>query len=141
MDYITVQERFLAEEAIRDVEKAYDHAWRTGDIDGLLACLATDAVLMNPYGEIARGQAEIRHELTEVLRTLGSDSKHTSVISQIEFVTDDVAVVDGEAFVQDAQGDGGTGSLHHQFTDVLVRRNREWLIAHIRAYRVFNRND
>ena len=129
------------EDAIRAVEKAYDDAWRAGDIDGLLACLATDAVLMNPHGEIARGHAEIRHELTKVLRALGSGSKHTSVLSRVEFVTGDVAVVDGEAFVQDAQGDGSTGSLRHQFTDVLVRRNREWLIAHIRAYGVFSRTD
>lgn len=129
------------EDAIRAVERAYDDAWRAGDIDGLLACLATDAVLINPHGQIARGHAEIRRELTRVLRAFGSGSKHTSVISRVDFVTGDVAVVDGEAFLQDAQSGGATGSLHHRFTDVLVKRKHEWFIAHIRAYAVADRPD
>lgn len=127
------------EDAIRRVEKAYDDAWHAGDVDGLLACLTVDAVLMNPYGAIARGHAEIRHELTEVLRAIGSGSRHTSAISGVEFITGDVAVVDGEVFVRD--GTGETADLHHHFTDVLVRRNSEWLIAHIRAYTVFDATD
>ena len=127
------------EEAIRRVERAYDDAWHAGDVEGLLACLTMDAVLMNPYGEIARGHAEIRHELTEVLRAVGSGSSHTSAISRVELVTAEVAVVDGEVLVRD--GRGGTAGLHHHFTDVLVRRNGEWLIAHIRAYTVFEAKD
>lgn len=125
-------DRDADERAIRAVEAAYDAAWGAGDIDGLLDCLTEDAVLVNPRGAVARGHAEIRRELGGFLKGQAAGSKHSSVVSRVEFVTADVAVVDGAAVIEGADRSGM--SLIHGYTDVLVRRGGAWLIAHIRAY-------
>lgn len=123
------------EQAVRASEAAYDAAWRAGDIQGLLACLTEDAVLVSPRGDVARGLAEIERELGGLLRGPARGSAHTSRIIRVEFVTDDVAVVDGEATVHLAGEEESTGiPLVHRFTDVLVRRSGTWAVAHIRAY-------
>jgi uncharacterized protein (TIGR02246 family) len=128
------------EEAIRAVEAAYDAAWQAADIDGLLTCLTTDAVLVNPRGEVARGHHEIRQSLGEFIKTEALGSKHTSVISRVEFITPDVVIVDGEAIIERANEDKKhTSSLTHRFTDLLVRKNDRWAIAHVRAYVLMTR--
>jgi uncharacterized protein (TIGR02246 family) len=121
------------EAAVRAVEAAYDAAWQAGDIESLLACLSEDAVLINPRGEMARGHDEIRRELAAVLGGPARGSKHTSLISQVEFITADVAIVDGQAMIEPAGQDEPASALAHRFTDILIRKNRVWLIAHIRA--------
>lgn len=129
-------ERLPIEAAIREVERAYDAAWQAGDLDGLLACLSPDAVLVNPFGETAEGHAEIRNELAKVLGGSAAPQKHTSIVSRVAIVTDDVALVDGEAVVEDGPD---RAPLRHRFTDVLVRREEGWLVAHIRAYQHLER--
>jgi hypothetical protein len=62
--------------------------------------------------------------------------EHHSEIRRIEVVTDDVAVVDGEAHIvglprRDAEA---AASVTHAFTDVLLRRHEGWANAHVRAY-------
>jgi uncharacterized protein (TIGR02246 family) len=126
---------YQEERAIRAVEAAYDAAWQAGDIETLLTCLTENAVLVNPRGEVAKGHAAIRRELGEFLNGPAAGSKHTSLVSRVEFVTADVAIVDGEALVEmPGQNGQSTTSLTHRFTDVLVRKNYRWAIAHVRAY-------
>ena len=107
-----------------------------GDIDGLLACLTDDAVLVNPRGEVARGSAEIRRALGRFLTGEARGSHHRSVISRVEFVTDDVALVDGEAHLTEMQGvgEGASPAMSHGFTDVFVKRSETWAIAHVPDY-------
>jgi uncharacterized protein (TIGR02246 family) len=122
------------EAAVRAVEAAYDAAWQAGDVEGLLACLSEDAVLINPHGEMARGHTKIRRELELVLRGPAAGSKHTSVISRVEFLTPEVAIVDGEARIEgQGQPEQPRYALAHRFTDILVRKDQAWAIAHIRA--------
>jgi uncharacterized protein (TIGR02246 family) len=123
------------ESEIRRVEALYDTAWRHGDIDGLLACLRADAVLVNPRGGVARGHEEIRRMLGSYLADEARGTQHSSEILRIEYATDTVALVDGEAHIA-RPGDGRAAPylLVHGFTDVLVRNDNRWLIAHVRAY-------
>ncbi|MEE4025203.1 nuclear transport factor 2 family protein [Gordonia sp. PKS22-38] len=122
------------ESAILRVEADYDRCWANGDIDGLLACLTEDAVLVSPRGDVAEGHEEIRRELSDVLGGEALRSTHRIEVVRIRFVTDDVAVLDGIATV-DRPGDGDLPclSIEHRFTDVFVRRGASWLVAHIRA--------
>jgi uncharacterized protein (TIGR02246 family) len=116
---------------IRQLEASYDDAWRRADVDALVACLTEDAVVLNPRGEWAHGRDEIREMLDAFLSDEASGSVHESTITSIEFVTDDVAVVDARADISDV-GDGG--SITHLFSDIVVRSPDGWRIAHIRAY-------
>jgi uncharacterized protein (TIGR02246 family) len=121
------------EPAIRAVEAAYDEAWNNGDIEALVHCLTRDAVLVNPRNEVARGRAEIMRVVGEFLNGPARGSKHKSLISRVEFITEDVAIVDGQARIVDLAGHT-EHALIHQFTDILVRKNGVWAIAHVRAY-------
>jgi uncharacterized protein (TIGR02246 family) len=124
------------ESQIRGVEASYDQAWRAGDISALLHCLTEDAVLVNPRGEVARGHVEIRRLLGAFLCGEARGTRHDSALQRIELVTDDVAVVDGEARITalSAQPAMRHDRYTHRFTDVLVRQRGQWLIAHVRAY-------
>ena len=123
-----------AEEQVRAVEAAYDRAWGAGDLDGLLRCLAPDAVLVNPRGEIAIGTDAIRAALGGFLATEAAGSHHTSSVERISFIGDDVAVVDGRAVISPGPGDVHQATLEHAFTHILQHRDGTWQIAHIRAY-------
>lgn len=115
---------------VRGVERAYDEAWCAGDLDGVLACLAADAVIVNPRGEVAGGIDEIREIWGSFLTVEAAGSSHSSTLDRISFVTEDVAVVDGRAAISQANG----ALLEHASTDVVRRTDGRWRLAHVRAY-------
>ncbi len=125
--------RPLEEEHIRKTEAAYDHAWRQGDIEGIMGCFTDDAVLISPRGDVAIGKEQIRNLLSGFLGREARNTTHTSRITRISFVTDDVAVVDGEAFIAGSENLSASVK-HHSFTDILVRTGKGWLISQIRAH-------
>lgn len=125
------------EELVLKVESDYDKAWQEGDVEGIVACLTKDAILISPRGEVACGHQEIRNLLGEFLGGAARGSTHTGRIIRINFVTDDVAVVDGEAFIEGVDFADLSVLAHHRFTDILVRSGDVWLIAQIRAYAGF----
>jgi uncharacterized protein (TIGR02246 family) len=127
--------RQLDEELIRKTEAIYDNAWQQGNIEGIMACFKEDALLISPRGDMAFGKEQIRNLFTDFLGNDAKSTKHTSNITRISFVTDDVAVVDGEASIEGAENLSGN-IKHHRFTDILVRSGEVWLIAHVRAYAI-----
>ncbi len=128
--------RRAAEQAVRDVESTYDAAWGRGDVAAILDCLAEDAVLVSPRGDVARGRHEIASLLRDFLAREASGTRHVSTLVRVEFVTDEVAVVDGEAVIAVPPRDDRDEVvvLRHGFTDVLVVRNGRWCIGQIRGY-------
>ena len=118
--------------AVRAVELAYDRAWSAGDLEALLACVADDAVLINPRGETATGANEIRAALGAFLSGEAKGSVHESAITRVSFVADDVAVVDGRAEIRTPGSERPL--FEHPFTDIVVRTTSGWAIAHVRAY-------
>lgn len=118
---------------IRKTEEAYDQAWQQGDIKGIMVCFTDDAVLISPRGDVANGKDEIRNLLGNFLKSEAKSTKHTSHITRISFVTDDVAVVDGEAYIEGSENLSAS-DIHHSFTDILVRTGKGWLISQIRAH-------
>jgi uncharacterized protein (TIGR02246 family) len=125
-------DRQLDEERIRKTEADYDHAWKQGDMEGIMACFTEEALLISPRDDVAFGKAQIRDLLSGFIGGEAKGTKHTSRITRISFVTDDVAVVDGEALIEGAENLSDAIKLH-RFTDILVRSGDTWLIAHIRA--------
>lgn len=122
------------EESVLRVEAEYDQAWQAGDVEGVVACLKKDAVVITPRGDVACGHQEIRNLFGEFLGGPAKGSTHTSRIIRVNFVTDDVAVLDGEALIEGGEFAAASSLAHHMFTDILVRSGGVWLIAQIRAY-------
>lgn len=126
-------DRQIEEARIRETEAAYDQAWQQGDIEGIMVCFTNDAVLISPRGDVAIGKEQIRNLLSNFLGSEAKSTKHTSRITRISFITDDVAIVDGEAYIKGSEN--LSASLkHHSFTDILVRTGNVWLISKIRAH-------
>jgi uncharacterized protein (TIGR02246 family) len=122
--------------AIRALEAAYDAAWNAGDVRALVASFVPDAVLVNPMGKRATGQWEIARVLGEFLGGAAKGSRHTSVVLGVEFISDDVVLVDGEARLEGLSGAGDVlaPSFVRRFSDVVLRRHGTCLIAQVRAY-------
>jgi uncharacterized protein (TIGR02246 family) len=127
--------RNLDQQLIRKTEASYDSAWQQGNIESLMVCFTDDAILISPRGDTASGKEQIRKLFTDFLGREGKSTKHTSRITRISFVTDDVAVVDGEAFIEGAEN-LSAAVVHHRFIDVLVRKGNTWLISQIRAFAI-----
>ena len=123
------------ESDVRALECAYDEAWTSGDLGRLLSFFAPDAVIVTPYGDVWKGLPDIEEGLREVM-SQPSRGTHTSTINGVHFVTADVALVDGRAILHthEAQATAGDHPLLHSFSDVVVKRDGVWRIAHVRAY-------
>jgi len=123
-----------AEEAIRALEAAYDDAWNRGDVAALIACFTDDALIVDPRGGVTRGRADIRRLLSPMVGAGDGDSStHKSEIVRIEFVSPEVALVDGRAHIKGLPEEQNAKGLVHRFTDVVAWREGRWKIAHIRA--------
>jgi uncharacterized protein (TIGR02246 family) len=123
------------ENEVRALEAAYDEAWNRGDVDALLACMTDDVLVVDPLGRVSRGRDEVRNLLAPLVAPTGGDSTHKSEIVRVEFVTPDIAVVDGRAHIEGLVLVPGEAALDrfHRFTDVVVRYAGQWKIAQIRA--------
>jgi uncharacterized protein (TIGR02246 family) len=129
----TKANRKLDEQLIRKTEASYDSAWQQGNIESLISCFTDEAVLISPRGDEAFGKQQIRNLFTDFLVREGKSTKHTSRITRISFVTNNVAVVDGEALIEGVEN-LSTAVARHRFMDVLVRNGDVWLISQIRAF-------
>jgi uncharacterized protein (TIGR02246 family) len=131
---VSIDTRERDDAAIRAVEEAYDTAWSAGDASALAALFSADAVVVNPLGKVARGRTDIQRVLGEFLRGPARGSRHSSMVTAVQFVTENVAVVDGEARLERARCEAPQPSVVHRFTDVLVKQGGTWLIAQVRGY-------
>jgi hypothetical protein len=61
------------------------------------------------------------------------DSTHKSKIVRVEFVTPEVALVDGRAHIKGLPEEQNEKVLVHRFTDVVAWCEGRWKIAQIRA--------
>lgn len=126
-------EQSTAQEAIRALETAYDDAWNRGDVDALIACFTKDALIMDPRGGVTRGHGDIHRLLLPMVASGGAATAHDSEIVGIEFITREVALVDGWAYIKGLPEDRAGEGLVHRFTDVVVCLEGRWKIAQIRA--------
>jgi hypothetical protein len=67
MTDFTEHDRSADERDIRALERAYDEAWTAGDIERVMTVFTPDAEVVNPYGQVANGVAEIEPMLRSFL--------------------------------------------------------------------------
>jgi uncharacterized protein (TIGR02246 family) len=125
------RDRGRDEAEIRAIETSYDNSWSRADMAGLLSVLEPDVVIVDPLGGTSVGVPAARRLLQDFLSGPGFASTHASRPKRVSFVSCDVALFDGEATIE---GPNLREPLVHGFTDVLVRREGRWRIAHTRAY-------
>ena len=120
--------------AIQELEREYDEGWNRGDAAYLASLYHREAVVVNPLGEVSRGQDAIRAALEAFLLGAARNSRHFSTVSRISRVADRVVIVDGEARLEGILSAGLRSTVFHSFTDIVVKEGQRWIIAHTRAY-------
>jgi uncharacterized protein (TIGR02246 family) len=135
-DFRDTRDRARDEEVIRAVEAAYDAAWDAGDLGALIALLTADAVVVDPFGGVTEGREAVGRAFASLFEAGARGSTHQSKVIGVRFVTDDVAVLDGEATVEGLPDavTGREGPVVHGFTDVFARCGETWRISQVRAY-------
>ena len=132
MDANLTSSRGSDEAAVRAVEAHYDRAWNAADVPSIMRLVTDDVVVTNPSGDTTVGREAMQRSLAALFKGAAKGSVHTSLLIGVHFLTGDVALVDGQATID---GFGAADSqLKHYYTDVLLRREDGWRIAHVRAY-------
>jgi uncharacterized protein (TIGR02246 family) len=126
-----LSDRGRDEAEIRAIEADYDSAWGSADLTRLMSALDPNVVILDPRGGTSVGAPEARRLLGDFPPGEGAGTTHTSRYKRVSFVTDDVALFDDQATIADPNL---PRPIVHDFTDVFVRRDGRWRIAHIRAY-------
>jgi len=86
--------------------------------------------IVNPFGLVMEGRDDVRETMAAQLQGPMQGSTHDLTVTEVRFVTDDVAVLDGEVAV--STGDGRSGTSHT--TWVLRLEHGRWLIHDMRGY-------
>jgi uncharacterized protein (TIGR02246 family) len=118
-------------EAIRQLYARYDAAWNKGDFAGLAMVWADDADHVEPDGRAIKGRAAIAKELGQRLATDLKGTRSQQTITDIRFVTSDVAVVDATYEVSgahDAQGQS-LPALQGRYVDIWLKHAGKWHIV------------
>ena len=95
--------------------------------------MAHDVLIVDPNGSVSRGHDEVRALLSPLIGPTGDDSTHNSEIVRVEFVTSEIALVDGRAHIEGLSLGETASDYFHSFTDIVVRREGQRKIAQIRA--------
>ena len=98
----------------------------------MVAAFTPEAVIINPLGQPARGRAEIERVLGVFLE--GPAAYEHSVAGGVRDAGTSPSSM-GKPLERAAGPEGAlTPLLVHRFTDVAVKQDGTWLLAHVRAY-------
>jgi uncharacterized protein (TIGR02246 family) len=124
------------EEAINQNARAFFAAWNKNDVKGLIAHWTDDATLINPFGRIAHGKAEIEKLFTDEQTTVfkGSTAKIGEV--KVHMLKPGLAFTDLDMTIDGAHGADGAAltQLKYHVSTVVEKKGDEWLFLETRPY-------
>jgi uncharacterized protein (TIGR02246 family) len=118
------------ESAVRAAVDSYTSAFNNGNLDGVLAQVASDADFIDDSGKQYKGKADLAEVFKHSLAGL-KGSKLKSTITSIHFLRPDVAVVDGKADVTAPDGTTDSG----RFTSTWTNSKGKWVLSCVRNLR------
>ena len=137
---VSLSDRLKDEATIIAIAEAYDSAWNRDEVEKLLSFFVSDAVVVNPRGEVTKSMVEFEKVITELFGGSFKGSIHKTKIIRIHFPKNDVAVVDGETKLTMKKLEEGN-MLTHRYTDVMIKIGDRWLISDTRTYDLIENND
>ena len=118
------------EKPIRDLVDTFAKAYSAPDLKALAACFTDDANVVDSAGESTRGKAAVVQMYASSLEE-NPNLKLEPKVQEIQFLTPDVARVEGQTRLST---DAGDASEFTRSSSLLVKRNGKWLLAEIREY-------
>ncbi|HEY8516827.1 MAG TPA: SgcJ/EcaC family oxidoreductase [Candidatus Binatia bacterium] len=123
------------EDAIRKLYAQYTEAWNRHDVPAMVAFWAIDGDYMEPDGRHAKGRDEVAKLFQQEHQTAFKNSTLALTIETVWFITENVAMVDGQydlSGVVDLQGKQLPVRKGH-LTAILLREDGTWKVAAGRA--------
>ena len=117
------------EEAVRKATASFETAFNRGDAKAVAAHWIPDGDLITVTGQLVQGRDAIRRQI-ELLFAERRQPRIEMTTIAIRFLTPEVAILDGTSrFLPVAKGP--PTNAHH--TIILVKRDRRWMFANLRA--------
>lgn len=126
------------EDAIKAVVAEFGTAWGKHDPKAMTALYADDATILNPWGRVAKGKAEVEKLFTD--EHVGAsaplkDTTWTATIPMWRALGANFAFADLDADMTGMKApDGKAMSGKHHLALVLAKKGNKWAIADARAY-------
>lgn len=117
------------QKAVADAVAAFAKAYSVGDAKALASSFTDDLVLIDPEGTETRGKAAVADMYAAAFQE-NPGLKLEAQVSEIRFLTPDVARVEGQTQLSSA----GDASEFTRFSSLMVRRNGKWQAAEIREF-------
>lgn len=104
--------------------------WSKNDFKALAALWAEDGDLINPFGRVAKGRAEVEKLFQDEQTTVMKGSTFTVHSESIREIAPDVAIADWESEITGMQSpQGAIPPLKNHVTIVFVKKGGQWWVA------------
>lgn len=123
-------------EGIQKVAQDFFAAWNKNDVAGLTSCWADDATLINPFGRVAHGKAEIQQLLAEEQTTVFRGSIAAVLEVKTRHLGSGLAFFDTEMTVDNAHGPDGSAlpQMRFHLAGVAQMKGNKWQWLEARPY-------
>ena len=118
------------EKMIIDGIDAFTKLYSSANAEGLAELFLDDASIVDPDGNTTRGKGAVAEMYSTAFQATPG-LKVESKVDEVNFLTPDVARVEGQSQLSSATGDAAEFT---KFSALLVRRDGKWRIAEIREY-------
>jgi len=124
------------EAAIKKFGADFAAAWNRHDPKAMAGFWAEDGDLINPFGRVAKGRAEIEKLFQDEHAGVMAGTTYSTTSSSVRFLTPDVAVADWEIVVTGMRGPDGSAAppFKPHLVLVVVRKGGQWLNAAARPF-------
>lgn len=120
--------------SIKNTTQVFVAAWNRGDSKTMSETFTPDASLVIPEGLMIQGRFAIEAFYRGVFARGYQGSRATSAIKRIRYLSNDIALIDGEWSIEDVHD--ASGNLRNAergiFCAVVVHSERKWLISALR---------
>ncbi len=105
-------------------------AWAKDDAHGLAAMWAEDGDLINPFGRVAKGRAEVEKLFHDEHTTIMKGTTFNLVSETIREIAPDTAIADWDSEITGMQSpQGALPPFKNHVTVVFVKKNGQWWVA------------
>lgn len=95
------------EDAVKKCVNDFTDAWNQHDAKKMAAHWAEDGDVINPFGRVAKGRAEVEQLFSDEQQGVMKDTTHQMTVTSVRKLGDDAAVVDCDSVITGMTGRDG----------------------------------
>ena len=122
------------EEAVRAMVQSFSDGWNLRDPARVAAHWADDGTLVNPYGDVAKGPAEIKEMFAGDPKVTAPDASAKIELSYLRMLKPDLALVDIDVDAAETHRPVFEPGRANHWTGIAIRKGTKWQFLEIRVY-------